>query len=134
LFEPVHLTVAPEAAKVELGGRVILSLTIQNAGSMARRCRIDVSGIPKDWYDLDQPCASLAPYSSERVHLTVHPAGGAATAAGSYALTVQVTAEEDPTSSASAVVALTVGSGGWLDMEVQPRRWRGTRRPSASPL
>jgi hypothetical protein len=67
----VHLTVAPEAAKVELGGRVILSLTIQNAGSMTRRFRIDVSGIPKDWYDLDQPCASRAPVSK---HLSISPA------------------------------------------------------------
>jgi hypothetical protein len=40
--------------------------------------------------------------------------------AGSYALTLQVTAEDDPTSHASTVVALTVGSGGWLDMGVQP--------------
>jgi len=39
--------------------------------------------------------------------------------AGSYALSVQLTAEDDPTSYASAVVALTVGSGGWLDMDVQ---------------
>jgi hypothetical protein len=32
---------------------VILSLTIQNASSMVTHLRIDVSGIPKDWYNLD---------------------------------------------------------------------------------
>jgi hypothetical protein len=53
------------------------------------------------------------------MYLTVHPAGSAATVAGSCALSVQVTAEDDPTSYASAVVALTVGSGGRLDMDVQ---------------
>ena len=31
-----------------------------------------------------------------RVHLTLHPARGAAIGAGRYALTVQVTAEDDP--------------------------------------
>src|SRR5437588_489683 len=50
---------------------------------------------------------------------------GAATVAGSYALTVQVTAEDDPTNDASAVVALTVGSGRWLDMGVQPAEVEG---------
>jgi hypothetical protein len=60
---------------------VILSLTIQNASSMVTHLRIDVSDIPKDWYNLDQPRASLAPFSSERVHFSVHPARGAATAA-----------------------------------------------------
>ena len=98
MFQPVHLTVVPEAAQVELGGQLILSLTIRNAGSSrATRFRIDVSGIPRDWYDLDQTRASLAPSSHERVHLTVHPTAGAATLAGSYAITVHVTAEDDPT-------------------------------------
>jgi hypothetical protein len=38
----------------------------------------------------------LGQLSSERVHLTMHPARGAATVAGRYALTVQVTAAGDP--------------------------------------
>jgi YVTN family beta-propeller protein len=121
----VHLTVAPEVATVEIGGQLILSLTIHNASSRVTRFRIDVSGIPKDWYDLDQPRARLAPFASQRMHLTVHPAGGAAALAGSYALSVQVTAEDDPTNFASAVVALTVGSGAWLDMDVQPAEVEG---------
>jgi YVTN family beta-propeller protein len=125
LFQPVHLTVAPEAATVELGGQLILSLTIHNASSRVTRFRLDVSGIPKDWYDLDQPRAVLAPFASQRMHLTVHPAGGAATLAGSYALSMQVTAQDDPTNYASAVVALTVGSGAWLDMDVQPAEVEG---------
>jgi YVTN family beta-propeller protein len=121
----VHLTVAPEVATVEIGGQLILSLTIHNASSRVTRFRIDVSGIPKDWYDLDQPRVALAPCASERVHLTVHPAGGAATVAGTYALTVQVTAEHAPNNYAAAVVALTVGSGGWLDLDVQPAEVEG---------
>ena len=39
--------------------RLILSLTIHNASSMVTRLRIDGSGIPGDWYDLDQPRAAL---------------------------------------------------------------------------
>jgi hypothetical protein len=89
LLRRVHLTVAPEVATVEIGGQLILSLTIHNASSRVTRLRIDVSGIPKDWYDLDQPRAALAPFASERVHLTVHPAGGAATVAGMPPTTMQ---------------------------------------------
>jgi hypothetical protein len=92
---------------------------------MVTRLRIDVRGIPKDWYNLDQPRASLAPISSERVHFSVHPARGAATAASSYALTVPRTAEDDAASYASAVLALTVGNGGWLGMGVQPAEVEG---------
>ena len=58
-FQPVHRTVASEAAKVAFGGRLILSLAIHNASSMVTRLRIDGSGIPGDWYDLDQPRAAL---------------------------------------------------------------------------
>src|SRR5207237_937582 len=43
-----------------------------------------------------------------------------ATTAGCYNLTVQVRAEESPTSAASRVIVLTVGAGGGLDMDVQP--------------
>jgi hypothetical protein len=44
--------------------------------------------------------------SSERVHLTAHPAGGAATVAGRHALTMQVTAGDAPLpESAQAMVA-----------------------------
>src|SRR2546421_185296 len=125
MFQPVHLTVVPEAAQVELGGQLTLSLTIRNASRMGTVFRIDVSGIPRDWYDLDQTRASLAPSSHERVHLTVHPTAGAATLAGSYAITVHVTAEDDPTNHASTVVALTVDSGAWLDMSVQPAEVEG---------
>jgi hypothetical protein len=121
----VHLTVAPEAATVEIGGQLILPLTVHNASSRATHFRLEVRGIPPDWYDLDQPRAALAPFASERVHLTVHPAGGAATVVGNYALTVQITAEDAPTSYASAVVALTVGSGAWLDMGVQQAEVEG---------
>ena len=125
MFQPVHLTVVPEAAQVERGGQLTLSLTIRNASRMVTGFRIDVSGIPRDWYDLDQTRATLAPFSHERLHLTVHPTAGTATLAGSYAITVHVTAEDDPTSYASTVVALTVGSGGWVDMGVQPAEVEG---------
>jgi hypothetical protein len=47
--------------------------------------------------------------SSERVHLPVHPAGGAAIVAGRYALTVQDTAGDALLlKSAQAMVATTV--------------------------
>jgi hypothetical protein len=43
----VHVTVTPEAAKVELAGRLILALTIQNASSMVTRFRIDLASVPQ---------------------------------------------------------------------------------------
>jgi hypothetical protein len=43
----VHLTGAPQAAKVELAGRLILALTIQNVSSMVTLFRIDVANVPQ---------------------------------------------------------------------------------------
>jgi hypothetical protein len=46
-FQRVHVTVAPEAAKVEFASRLILALTIQNASSMVTRFHIDVADVPQ---------------------------------------------------------------------------------------
>jgi hypothetical protein len=58
---------------------------VEHLGIEVTCFRIAAGGISKDRYDLDQPRALLAPFSSERLHLTAHPAGSTPTAAGSYA-------------------------------------------------
>ena len=51
----VHLTVAPDEAYVAPCGQRDIALTVHNAGSSVARYRLDVSGLPADWFALDQP-------------------------------------------------------------------------------
>src|SRR5919201_2677475 len=116
----VHVTVAPDEVYLALGERRDVMLTVQNTGSSAERYRLEVSGIPAEWYDLDRPRVALPVLASAHVHLAVHLPAGAPSTAGRYPITVQVTSEDDPTHRASAGFVLTVGSGSALDMDVQP--------------
>jgi hypothetical protein len=122
MSDVVRLTVVPEAAQLVPGERLSLALTLQHTGHTDAHYhyRLHVSGVPADWYDLDPPRVALLPAASAQVLLTMHPPADAVACAGRYSLTVQVQAEEDPALQAATVVALTVRSGGGLDMDVQP--------------
>ena len=122
---PVCLTVVPEAAQVALGGQLAVSLTLQNTSDREACYHLDVRGIPVDWYDLAQRRIALLPAASAQVLLTVHPRGDTVAAAGHYALTVQVTAEDDAAPPAAAAMALTVRTGSGVDMDVQPTEVAG---------
>jgi hypothetical protein len=100
-------------------------LTVQNTGSSVEHYRLDVSGIPAECYDLDQPHLTLPASASAHVHLAVHLPADATSASGRYPVTVQVTSEDDPTHRASVGFVLTVGSGSGLDMDVQPAEATG---------
>src|SRR5436305_6294736 len=124
MVQAVRLTVMPDAVQMPRGGWLSLSATVQNAGSTGDRYRLDVSGVPEDWYTLDTHCVSLAPGAREQLHLLLHPPAGTTTAAERYSLTVQVTSEDGLTIQASAVVALEVDGGG-LSMDVSPAEAEG---------
>src|SRR5919199_789231 len=120
----VQLTVAPEAAQVALGEQLSLAITVRHTGRSRTHYRLDVSGIPADWYTLDRPYIALHPAASAQVLLTVHPPARPVTIAGRYTLTVHVQAAEDPDLQTATAVALTVGTGE-LDMDVQPAEAEG---------
>jgi hypothetical protein len=119
MAEAVRLTVDPDAAEVAPGDRLCLALTVQNTEHSGAHYRLDVSGIPADWYDLDRPFVALVPGASAQTRLTVHPPVSPDTMAGRYTLAVQVRTAEDPAIQASTGVALTVRTGG-LDMDLLP--------------
>ena len=83
MSEAVRLTVVPEAAHVVLGGRVSLSLTVQNTGGSHAHYRLAVGGIPGAWCVLDTWRLTLGPGVHEQVQITVQPPRGTATDAGS---------------------------------------------------
>jgi hypothetical protein len=124
MSDAVRLTVVPDAAEVVPGGQLSLTLTVQNTGHSGAHYRLDVSGIPADWYDLDRSFVALLPGASAQTRLTVHPPASPAAMAGRYTLAVHVRAAEDPAIQPSTVVALTVSTGG-LDMDVQPAEVEG---------
>jgi hypothetical protein len=117
--------VASEEAYLALGGQRDVLLTVQNTGSNVEHYRLEVRGIPAEWYDLDQPRVALPASASAHVPLAVHLPAGATTTAGRYPITVQVTSEDDPTNRAAAGFVLTVGSGSGLDMDVRPAEATG---------
>ena len=121
----VYLTVVSDEVYLALGGRRDVMLTVQNTGSSVEHLRLDVSGIPAECYDLDQPRLTLPASASAHVHLAVHLPAGATSASGRYPVTVQVTSEDDPTHRASVGFVLTVGSGSALDMDVRPAEAMG---------
>jgi hypothetical protein len=120
----VRLTVVPEAAQVALGEQLSLALTVRHTGRSSAHYRLDVSGIPADWYTLDRPYVALQPATSARVLLTVHPPARPVSLAGRYTLTVHVRAAEEPDLQTATAVALMVSTGE-LDMDVQPAEVEG---------
>ena len=121
----VQVTVAPEQVYLALGGRRDAMLTVQNTGSRVERYRLEVRGIPAEWYDLDRPRVALPAPASAHVHLAVHLPPVLGAPAGRYPITVQVTSEDDPTQRASAGFVLIVGGGNALDMDVRPAEATG---------
>jgi hypothetical protein len=117
--------VASDEVYLARGGRRDVMLTVQNTGSSVEHYRLDVSGIPAEWYDLDQPRGALPASASADVHLAVHLPDGAPSAASRYPVTVQVTSEDDPTQRASAGFVLIVSGDSGLDMDVQPAEATG---------
>src|SRR2546423_15312483 len=83
----VYLTVASDEVYLALGGRRDVMLTVQNTGSSVEHLRLDVSGIPAECYDLDQPRLTLPASASGHVHLAGHLPAGAASAPRRYPAT-----------------------------------------------
>ena len=119
MSDAVHVTVAPDEVRLALDGRRDVMVTVQNTGSV-EHYRLDVSGIPAEWYDLDQPRVALPASASAHVPLAVHLPADATSAASRYPVTVRVTSEDDPTHGASVGFVLIVDSGSGLDMDVRP--------------
>jgi uncharacterized membrane protein len=105
----VHVTVAPDEVYLAPGGQRDVMLTVQNTGSV-EHYRLDVSGIPAECCDLDQPRLTLPASASADVHLGVHLPADATSTSGRYPVTVQVTSENDPTRRASVGFVLIVDS------------------------
>ena len=120
----VHVTVASDEVYLAPGGRRDVMLTVQNTGSV-EHFRLDVSGIPAECCDLDQPRLTLPASASADVQLGVHLPADATSTSGRYPVTVQVTSEDDPTRRASVGFVLIVGSGSGLDMDVRPAESTG---------
>jgi hypothetical protein len=74
---------------------------------------------------LDKRRLTLGPGLHQQVQITVQPPPGTATEAGSYALSVVVTSEDDPSIRLSAVVALTLNTADGLTMDVAPAAVEG---------
>jgi hypothetical protein len=120
----VHVTVAPDEVYLAPGGQRDVMLTVQNTGSV-EHYRLDVSGLPAECCDLDQPRLTLPASASADVHLGVHLPADATSTSGRYPVTVQVTSEDDPTRRASVGFVLIVDSGSGLDMDVRPAEATG---------
>lgn len=120
----VRLTVLPEAAQVVPGGRLSLTLTVQNDSRIVDRYQLTVNGVPETWYDLEKQEISLFPGAAERVQLTLHPPIGTATQAGSYPVNIQV-ASDDTTNQVTVAVTLLVTAVGRLSMDVLPAEHEG---------
>src|SRR5207248_9425802 len=101
-------TVSPDEAYLVPGGQRDVALTVQNTSSSVERYHLDVSGVPADWYDLDQPRVAVSPATHASVHLAMHPPAGAPPTAGTYPITLHVTSEDDPAQRAAAGFVLTV--------------------------
>jgi hypothetical protein len=75
--------VAPDEVCLPLDGRRDVMVTVHNTGSV-ERYRLDVSGIPAEWYDLDQPRVALPASASALISLAVHLPADATSAASRY--------------------------------------------------
>src|SRR5438105_1137305 len=104
----VRFEVGTDDAQVAPGARLRLHLTITNTSSVVDRFAIAVSGVPADWYTLDQSTVSLFPGASEGLLLTVHPPEDRTATAGAHPITLTATSEDDASQTATCQVALTV--------------------------
>jgi hypothetical protein len=120
MSRPLDPSVTSDVTRVALGGHRTLSFAVQNASSVAERYRVDVRGVPTDWYSLDKTALTLQPNASEEIRLVVHPPDDPPTLAGRYLISLEVTAEEDATQRVSDTILLDVHAADGLSMHLQP--------------
>lgn len=118
MVSPIRLTVMPDAGDVVPGGSLTFALTVRNASAILDRYQILLSGVPDDWYTLDESSVSLPPGESGQVSLVILAPSGAAP--GEYPITVQAISDEDPQTRSSLRIGLTVTAVADLGMDVAP--------------
>jgi len=96
--------------------RVAIALPVGHGEGAIGRCRVDISGIPCAWYDLDPPRLTLAPPRRDKLSLTIPIPAGAITAAADLPVGVRVVSPDGATVYVSMRGVLTTdgGDGGRL--------------------
>lgn len=96
--------------------RVAIALPVGHGEGAVGRCRVDISGIPCAWYDLDPPRLTLAPPRRDKLSLTIPIPAGAITAAADLPVGVRVVSPDGATVYVSMRGVLTTdgGDGGRL--------------------
>lgn len=129
MVQTLHLTVEPADVHSAAGEPVVLTLTLRNTGRLPYPCHLDVSGLPRAWYHLDDAVLVVAPGVSAHRALTLTPPAVAGPV-GHYPFRVQASVAEDPAMQTAAVVHLSVGLRHALRLEVQPEEIRDGRARS----
>src|SRR5205085_1307232 len=120
MAQAVRFEVSTGEAQVAPGGSLRVHLTITNTSSVVDRFAIAVSGVPADWYTLDQSTISLFPGASEGLLLTVHPPADRSATAGAHPITLTATSEDNGSQTATCQVAVTVTPRGDLRLGLTP--------------
>src|SRR6185437_3253523 len=121
------ISLAPTQAATYPGGRVELTLSIENHSQIVDRYRIEATGVPEEWRDLETVSVPLFPGDKKQVRFSLSPPEGLATNAGTYPITITATSEAEPLIRESVEFSLIIQPTGTVEFDLSPKRVTGKR-------
>jgi hypothetical protein len=67
------LQILPAQATIAPGGRIELAVTLANKSDLVDRYRVNLTGVPTEWWEQDSLTASLFPGETKVIRLTLQP-------------------------------------------------------------
>ena len=119
-INPADIDATPGSLPVEV------QVTLRNAGDIVDKYSIEVEGIDRSWYTIDDNSASLFPGDGAKLPFKIHLPRGAIRA-GRYPFKVRARSHTDKTCVKEAAGAINVARQLALDIEIDPQRVTGTQ-------
>jgi uncharacterized membrane protein len=102
-------------------------ITIQNPSRLQERYRIDIEGLPVEWYSISGTELTLDPGESRQVPLRLGPRPGPDNPAGEYSFTIRVAPYGYSEASVEVAAALSVGGVQSFEAQVTPPQSQGRK-------
>jgi len=117
---PFYVEIEEPEHAIPPGAHISATVTITNTGTVARRFKVEVGGLPEGWARLDRREIEIAPAGNGIIVVNFKPRRQSDSAPGAYNVTLTISTVDDATLKLSGVVILQLLPFGGFGLTLEP--------------
>ncbi|MFC1960321.1 protein kinase [Chloroflexota bacterium] len=128
--DKIGITVDTHAVRVQPGTTATLSLEVHNISELVDHFRIELVGLPAEWYTLPVDEMYLLPNNRETASITFHPPRNSSSNAGAHAFEMRISSRAQGINAVRTQASLIIEPFHTFSTELHPQRLRGRGQTS----